>query len=105
LVIGALALACTASAQDEGRAEALRLGQPFERELRGGQAHAYFIEVAAGQYLQVSVEQLGLDVRAVMSMPGGRKWAEAERLIAKAIVDLVRELHTLPVEKLDALRN
>ena len=78
LLIGVLVLVCAASAQGEGRAEALKLGQPFERELRGGETHAYLIQATAGQYLQVSVEQFGVDVRAVMFAPGGGKWAEAD---------------------------
>jgi hypothetical protein len=38
--------------------------------------------------------------------PNGQTEAgqKAERLIAEAIVDLVRELYKLPAEKLDALR-
>lgn len=78
MLVASLFLTCAASAQDAGGGVPLRLGQPFERELRGGQAHAYLIEVATGHYLRVSVEQLGVDVRAVMLAPGGRKWAEAD---------------------------
>src|SRR5262245_38954917 len=38
----------------------LELGKPIERELAGGQSHAYQITLAAGQYLNVVVEQRGI---------------------------------------------
>src|SRR5215475_9440611 len=54
----------------------LELGKPIERELAGGQSHAYQITLAAGQYLDVVVEQRGIDVVATLSGPDGKQIAE-----------------------------
>src|SRR4051812_12899458 len=40
----------------------LGTGRVVERELQGGQSHVYQIQLAAGQYLSVLVEQRGIDV-------------------------------------------
>jgi tetratricopeptide (TPR) repeat protein len=50
----------------------LELGKPIERELAGGQSHAYQITLAAGQYLNVIVEQRGIDVVARLQGPDGK---------------------------------
>jgi CHAT domain-containing protein/Tfp pilus assembly protein PilF len=40
----------------------LVLGAPIEREIGGGEAHAYRITLASGQYLRVVVDQRGINV-------------------------------------------
>ncbi|HXG67413.1 MAG TPA: VWA domain-containing protein, partial [Blastocatellia bacterium] len=49
----------------------LELRQPVERELAAGQAHAYRVNLAAGQYLSVAVNQKGIDVEVVLLGPDG----------------------------------
>ena len=49
------------------------MGKPIERELAGGQSHAYQIALAAGQYLHVVAEQRGIDVVVTLFGPDGKK--------------------------------
>jgi CHAT domain-containing protein/Tfp pilus assembly protein PilF len=59
-------------------AQALELGKSIERELAGGQSHVYQIALAEGQYLQVSVEQRGIDVMVRLLGPGGKQVNESD---------------------------
>jgi len=43
-------------------AQLLRANQTIERELSGGQTHSYRISLKANEFLQVKVEQKGVDV-------------------------------------------
>jgi CHAT domain-containing protein/uncharacterized protein HemY len=56
----------------------LKQGQVIERELSGGGSHAYRIMLTAGQYLNVVVEQLGVNVAVNLSDPGGRQIASQD---------------------------
>jgi len=40
----------------------LELGKPLERELHGGETHAYRIHLSAGQFVNVTVNQEDIDV-------------------------------------------
>ncbi|MBI1762730.1 MAG: tetratricopeptide repeat protein [Acidobacteria bacterium] len=66
----------TAPSQAEERT--LKLGEPVERELAGGQQHAYQITLSAGQYLNVVVEQRGIDVVVTLSGPDGKQLLEVD---------------------------
>src|SRR6266508_3123519 len=48
--------------QGEKDVRPLEPGKPIERELAGGQSHAYQITLSAGQFMKVIVEQRGIDV-------------------------------------------
>jgi CHAT domain-containing protein/Tfp pilus assembly protein PilF len=52
----------TSSQQTSPNATALELNVPIERELTGGQKHAYHVTLSEGQYAGVTVEQRGIDV-------------------------------------------
>jgi len=56
----------------------LEPGKPVERELSGGQSHSYKITMISGQYLQVVVEQRGIDVAVALFTPDGKKISEAD---------------------------
>jgi hypothetical protein len=56
----------------------LEPGKPIERELSGGQSHSYRITMTAGQYLQVSVDQRGIDVLVTLFAPDGEKGIESD---------------------------
>jgi CHAT domain-containing protein/tetratricopeptide (TPR) repeat protein len=58
----------------------LEPGKPVERELDGGQDHAYRLKLAAGQYVHVVVMQRGIDVVVRLSGPDGRRLAEVDGL-------------------------
>jgi CHAT domain-containing protein len=61
-----------AAAQVGAEARTLKPGEPVERELAGGEQHAYQITLNEGQYLNVVVEQRGIDVTVSLSGPDGK---------------------------------
>ncbi|HEX8738142.1 MAG TPA: tetratricopeptide repeat protein, partial [Pyrinomonadaceae bacterium] len=61
-----------------GDIRSLELGKQIERELSGGAVHIYNINLAAGQFVRLVVEQRGIDVVATLIEPGGRKIVEAD---------------------------
>lgn len=48
-------------------------GVAEERSLAGGEAHAYELDLAAGQFLRVVVDQRGVDVELALDDPRGRR--------------------------------
>jgi len=66
------------AAQSAQEADSLEPGKPIERELSGGQSHSYKITMISGQYLQVVVDQRGIDVVVVMLAPDGKKISEVD---------------------------
>lgn len=62
--------------QDAQRPVILELGKPIERELAGGQWHSYQIALTVGQYLQLAIEQRGINVTLVISGPDGKHLTE-----------------------------
>lgn len=82
-VLGALLLALShcgghVLAQADQKAQPLETGKPLERELAGGQSHAYQLTLSAGQYLHVVVEQRGIDVVVTLFGPDGKKLIEID---------------------------
>ncbi len=75
LVISLL-LCVSTLAQSAQEARVLEPGQPVERELAGGQRHAYQLQLSAGQYLEISLEQRGIDVAVTLSGPDGKPLAQ-----------------------------
>ena len=62
-----------AASQGAPEVTTLESGKPAERELSGGQRHAYRIPVSEGQYLKVEVRPRGADVGVMMQSPSGEK--------------------------------
>src|SRR6266542_4769539 len=58
--------------------DSLEPGKPVERELSGGQSHSYKITMISGQYLQVVVDQRGIDVAVALFAPDGQKISEVD---------------------------
>jgi CHAT domain-containing protein/tetratricopeptide (TPR) repeat protein len=52
--------------------EELKPGEPVERELKAAASHSYRVALAAGQYLNVAVEQRGINVEVSLADPRGR---------------------------------
>jgi hypothetical protein len=50
----------------------LEEGKPIERQLSGGESHSYQLNVKAGQYARVIVDQRGIDVVVNLFGPDGR---------------------------------
>jgi CHAT domain-containing protein/tetratricopeptide (TPR) repeat protein len=59
---------------------ALEAGKPVVRELAGGEAQVFQVMLNAGQYLQVQVDQRGIDAVLRLFAPGGRKLVEMDSL-------------------------
>src|SRR5215475_15851638 len=55
--------------------QSLSINAPIERELPAGQTHVYRIELSAGQFALVEVEQRGADVSLAASGPDGKEFA------------------------------
>jgi len=68
-----LLLTSTVAAQNDKDTRTLELGKPVERDLSGGQAHSYRIELTTGQYIQVVVDQRGIDVAVTLFGPDGKQ--------------------------------
>ncbi len=56
----------------------LELNKPIERELTGGQTHAYSISLTIGQYARAVVIQRGIDVVVSFHGPDGQKIVELD---------------------------
>ncbi len=57
---------------------ALERGKPLERELKGGESHAYRVTLDSGQFVRVEVDQRGIDVVIRFSGPDGKKLTEVD---------------------------
>ncbi|MCI0389220.1 MAG: tetratricopeptide repeat protein [Acidobacteria bacterium] len=66
------------AAQNNQDVLALKLDKPIERELAGGESHAYQITLGAGQFLLVAVEQKGIDVVVTLFGPDDQKLVEVD---------------------------
>jgi CHAT domain-containing protein/Tfp pilus assembly protein PilF len=62
--------------QGEKDVRPLEPGKPIERELAGGQSHAYQITLSAGQFMKVIVEQRGIDVVVGLLGPDAKQTME-----------------------------
>jgi CHAT domain-containing protein/Tfp pilus assembly protein PilF len=68
-----------AKVDDEKEARLLEPGKTIKRELAGGDSHTYQIRLSAGQFVNVIVEQQGIDVVARLVGPDGEQIAEIDR--------------------------
>jgi WD40 repeat protein/uncharacterized caspase-like protein len=90
-----MALAATlTSAQQTKQAPPLKLNETLERELAGSEVHEYLVTLKANEFVQVRVEQKGIDVEvklytedhwmlAEMDSPSGKEGFETLSWIAK----------------------
>ena len=58
----------------------LELGKAVERELAGGAQHSYQLQLSAGQFLHVIVDQRGIDAAVKLFAPDGKAPQVAEVL-------------------------
>ena len=56
----------------------LKLGASGEQEMKGGETHSYRITLKAGQYVNVAVEQKGIDVLVRIFGPDGQKLTQVD---------------------------
>ncbi|MGB3545185.1 serine hydrolase domain-containing protein, partial [Rubrivirga sp.] len=69
-----LALASTVSAQ-----QLLQQGEPVERTLAAGDAHAYALDLDAGQFVLGAVDQISVDVEITLAGPDGERIQSFDR--------------------------
>lgn len=67
-----------ASAPSRQEAALLEPGKPAERQLQGGEAHAYQMTLTAGQLLHAIVDQRGIDIVATLFGPDGKQLVEVD---------------------------
>lgn len=72
-----------AGAQKAQDVVVLEPGKPIEREMAGGQSHTYRITLAKGQYLNVVLDQRGIDVVVQLLAPDGKQVAEFDSEIRR----------------------
>jgi CHAT domain-containing protein len=66
------------AAQGAEESQSLVPGTPIEGQLSGGQSHFYRISLTSGQYLQVAVDQRGIDVMVALYAPDGKKISDVD---------------------------
>src|SRR5436309_15210307 len=59
-----------------GHSVTLQPGTPIERSLSAGQTHNFFVNLEKGQFLQLLVDQRGIDVIVRVFSPEGRRLGE-----------------------------
>jgi CHAT domain-containing protein/Tfp pilus assembly protein PilF len=77
----ALSLQCWASpngAQNQQSIQQLKEDTPIERQLAGGETHVYRVELMAGQYLHLVVDQRGIDVVVAIISPDNKPLVEVD---------------------------
>src|SRR6266852_770208 len=77
LLLSFLLGAQTAHAQ-AGPPTSLQPGTPIERTLAAGQSHSYAISLEQDQFLQLLVDQRGIDVVVRTFSPAGRRLREVD---------------------------
>lgn len=80
--LGLLSAAASSRAQavDQQELPLLEASQPIKRKIGGGESHYYRIALMADQYVQILVDQRGVDVRVQLFRPDGKLVAESNRL-------------------------
>jgi CHAT domain-containing protein/Tfp pilus assembly protein PilF len=56
----------------------LKLGQPVDHDLKGGETQSYRVDLEAGQFMQVLVDQRAIDVVVALTGPDGKTIAEMD---------------------------
>jgi tetratricopeptide (TPR) repeat protein len=91
-----LLLSAIVAAKPQEQASALVVGQPFAREMRGGEQHTYHVSLSAGQYARVTVDQKGIDVVLALLGADGKPLLEVDNNLSGTrgmeIVSLLAEV-------------
>jgi len=74
IVIGAILTLCGTGPHAQSAA-ILRPGSPFERTLSAGAIDSYELRLSDGDFVDVEIKKLGLDLSATLLDPGGREVA------------------------------
>src|SRR5687768_5259096 len=77
-LLAGLASAPSSPATAPAAPTALAAGSSLERDMAVEEVHRYAIDLRAGEYLQVMVEQRGVDVELAFSAPDGTVLLESD---------------------------
>lgn len=80
LVLLSAVVSSRAQTVDQHEVPPLETGQPVKRKIGGGESHYYRIALRTDQYVQIVVDQHGIDVRVKLFQPDGNVVAESNRL-------------------------
>ncbi|HEX4496063.1 MAG TPA: CHAT domain-containing protein [Thermoanaerobaculia bacterium] len=83
---------CGAKGSPPARGPDLKEGLVVERDLRGGETHVYPVDLQAGQFLRVKVQEQGIDVEVVLLDPQGAFVTGADSLSLKSAVHSLEDL-------------
>ena len=64
--------------EPDGRTQTLELNQPIEREIASGNTHTYTVTLKAGEFMQVQVEQKGVDIVLSLYMLDGKEFLKQD---------------------------
>src|SRR5262249_36041118 len=78
LIVLFVSLSSLSSAQTAADMRELVKGKPIERALAGGEVHAYSIQLTAGQFVSVIVDQRGVDLVVMAYAPDGKRVARVD---------------------------
>jgi CHAT domain-containing protein/tetratricopeptide (TPR) repeat protein len=78
LLITQLPVFNIAQTRPDQMSQQLEQGKPIERELKGGEIHAYTFKPEAGQFVSIVVNQRGIDVLVLLFAPDGKPLAEVD---------------------------
>lgn len=79
LIIFALFIV-SASVAGQAAIRELTLGVPLEAELKGGEPQSFNMRLTAGEYIQVIIEQKGIDISAKLFDPSGKEMSAVDSL-------------------------
>lgn len=75
LIVLSLSVVAT-PAQGQPEVRPLVAGQLIEREIAGGESHVYQISLAAGQFLNILLDQRAVDAAMILAGPDGKQLVE-----------------------------
>src|SRR5688572_3118283 len=77
-----LTVAVAVHAQEQSTVTAVVPGRPVAREIRGSEQHSYQVNLGAGQYARIIVEQKGIDVVLALSGTDGKPVVEVDNTLS-----------------------
>lgn len=76
--ITVVVLLCSVLISAQENARLLEPDKPIEQELAGGNTHLYRVSLAAGQFVDVTADQRGIDVVLILLGPDGKQLLEVD---------------------------
>lgn len=84
LVCASATISSTQRPTPSGIPRDLTLNQPIDGEIAGGEAYAFHLSITAGQFVDIVVEQHGIDLVAELSRPDGSMLHRAGYIIGES---------------------